>query len=582
MSKPATNSIDQIRHTLAHLLAHAVQDQFAHAKFAIGPSIANGFYYDLDPGRPLTEADLKPLEKRIKHLIKQRLTMEKISGGDPAVKNFIDRQPFKQEMVAELEAKNEQVTYYRVGQFIDLCRGGHVATTGDINPDAFKLSHIAGAYWRGDSTKPMLQRIYGLAFSTKAELDAEIARQAEAEKRDHKILGPQLGLFMFHHTAPGMPYWLPRGVQLYNELIRFWREEHESRGYQEISSPLINKKELWETSGHWEHYQENMFIANMGEHDVYGVKAMNCPNAMIVFGASGRSYRDLPLRLSDTDTLHRYEASGTLNGLLRLRSFRQDDSHNFITEDQIENEYGRIMDIAKRFYGIFNLPYRYRLGTRPEKFVGDVATWDKAEKSLCSILNKNVGAGKYEVLEGDGAFYGPKIDILMKDALGREWQMGTIQLDFQQPRQFKLEYTAPDGSKKTPVVVHRVIYGSLERFIGLLIEHFAGAFPLWLSPVQIEILTVAKKHNPTGQKLWKLLTAAGRRVHLDDSDETVGYKIRRAEKQKAPYMIVVGDKEKSLKKLVIRVRGKKEVKTVTTTAWITSLQKKVVTRSLTL
>lgn len=575
-------SLAHIRHTLAHLLAHAIQDQFAHAKFAIGPTIDNGFYYDVELDRPLRPEDLKPLEKRMKHLIKQRLAMEKIEAAAPGVQEYLAAQPYKQELLAELKSKGETPTFYKIGSFIDLCRGGHVEQSGHINTDAFQLTHVAGAYWRGDSTKPMLQRIYGVAFATKAELQAYQQMLAEAEKRDHKIIGPQLGLFMFHHTAPGMPYWLPRGVQLYNELIRFWREEHDVRGYQEISSPLINKKELWETSGHWEHYQENMFIANMSKDDVYGVKAMNCPNAMIVFGASGRSYRDLPLRFSDTDTLHRYEASGTLNGLLRVRSFRQDDSHNFITADQIEDEYGRIMDIAKRFYGIFKLPYRYRLGTRPAKFVGDSATWDKAEKSLRSILNKKVGAGKYEVLEGDGAFYGPKIDILMKDALGREWQMGTIQLDFQQPRRFNLEYTAPDGSKKTPVVVHRVIYGSLERFIGLLIEHFAGAFPIWLSPVQVQVIPVAKKHNAVAKKLATQLTAAGIRVHHDDIDETVGYKIRKAEKMKVPYMVVIGDKEKSLTKLSVRVRAKKTVKTVALKSWIPALQKLITTRSIAL
>lgn len=582
MSQSSTPSLDQIRHTLAHLLAHAVQDAFPKAKFAIGPTIDNGFYYDLDIGRPIVEADLPPLEKRMKHLIKQRLPMTLIDGQSDGVHAFLADQPFKQELFEEIQSKHEKPTWYQVGKFIDLCRGGHVDQTGQINPDAFKLSHAAGAYWRGDSAKPMLQRIYGLAFNTKPELDAYLHQLAEAAKRDHKILGAQLGLFFFHPTAPGMPYWLPKGMALYNQLIEFWRVEHAARGYQEIASPLVNKKELWQTSGHWDHYRSDMFIADMGEHDVYGLKAMNCPNAMIVFGSAGRSYRDLPLRLSDTDPLHRYEASGTLNGLFRARSFRQDDSHNFITPDQIEDEYAEIMDIAKRFYGIFDLPYRFRLGTRPVKFVGDVKTWDRAEAALRKILNQKVGAGKYEVLEGDGAFYGPKIDILMKDSLQREWQMGTIQLDFQQPQRFKLEYTAADGSKQTPVVVHRVIYGSLERFIGLLIEHFAGAFPLWLAPTQVQIITVAKKHNAAGKKLSKLLTEAGLRAHLDDADETVGYKIRKAEKQKVPYMIVVGDKEKSLTKLAIRVRGKEAVKTVTLKPWLATVQKLIAKRAITL
>jgi threonyl-tRNA synthetase len=575
-------SLEHIRHTLAHLVAHAVQDQFPQTKFAIGPTIADGFYYDLDPGRPLTSEDLKPLEKRVKHLIKQNLRMEEIPASDPAVKEYLAQQPFKQELLKEIEASGQRATWYRIGKFIDLCRGGHVENSNQINPDGVMLSHVAGAYWRGDSAKPMLQRIYGLAFETKEELSAELFRQAEAKRRDHKILGPQLGLFMFHSTAPGMPYWLPAGVTIYQQLVDFWRQEHQARNYQEISSPLVNKKELWETSGHWEHYRDNMFIADMGKDDVYGVKAMNCPNAMIVFGSAIRSYRDLPLRLSDTDTLHRYEASGTLNGLLRARSFRQDDSHNFITEDQIEGEYSAIMDIAKKFYGIFKLPFRYRLGTRPEKYVGEVATWDKAEKALRRILDRKVGQGKYEVLEGDGAFYGPKIDILMNDSIGREWQMGTIQLDFQQPQRFKLEYAAADGTRKTPVVVHRVIYGSLERFIGILIEHFAGAFPLWLAPTQVQVIPVAKKHNSTGKKLAAQLRAAGIRAQLDETDESVGYKIRKAEKQKAPYMVVVGDKEKSLTSLAIRIRGKKDVKQVKLKTWIPALQQAIARRVITL
>ncbi len=579
MPTKSSSSLENIRHTLAHLLAHAVQDQFAHAKFAIGPTIDNGFYYDLELDRPLTQEDLKPLEKRMKHLVKQRLSMDKIEADAPGVQEFVMAQPYKQELLADLKTKGETATFYKIGAFIDLCRGGHVAGSGEINPDAFKLTHVAGAYWRGDSTKPMLQRIYGVAFANKAELDAYNVQLAEAAKRDHKKLGPELGLFMFHPTAPGMPYWLPNGMTIYNELIRFWRNEHAQRGYLEISSPLVNKKELWDISGHWDHYRENMFIADMGKNDVYGLKAMNCPNAMIVFGSESHSYRDLPLRYSDTDTLHRYEASGTLNGLLRVRSFRQDDSHNFVTFDQIESEYDEILKIADKFYKIFHLEYRLRLGTRPEKFIGDRPTWDKAEASLRSILDHRIGKGKYEILDGDGAFYGPKVDILMKDSLGREWQMGTIQLDFQLPKRFNLEYNAADGSRKTPIVIHRVIYGSMERFIGLLIEHFAGAFPLWLSPKQIAIIPVTTKHNGVGKKLLKQLSGAGLRTHLDDSNESVGYKIRKAEKSKVPYMIVIGDKEKTLTKLAIRIRGKKNVKQVTLKTWIPATQKLINTRA---
>lgn len=580
MSSTSQTSIDHQRHTLSHLLAHAVQDQFPHVKFAIGPTIEDGFYYDFDLDRPLTPEDLKPLEKRIKHLIKQHLKMLPVDENATVVQKYVAAQPYKQELITDLRTKGETPTFYQIGSFVDLCRGGHASSTDEINPDGLMLTRVAGAYWHGDSTKPMLQRVYGVAFATREELSAYQVRLAEAEKRDHKKLGPALKLFMFHPTAPGMPYWLPNGVTLYNELLNFWRTEHVQHGYLEITTPIINKKELWETSGHWEHYRDDMFIADMGEHEVYGLKAMNCPNAMIVYGSESRSYRDLPLRLSDTDTLHRYEASGTLNGLLRVRSFRQDDSHNFVTFDQIESEYDAILKIADRFYKIFKLDYRLRLGTRPEKFIGDRPSWDKAEAALKKILDRRIGRGKYDVLDGDGAFYGPKIDILMKDSLGREWQMGTIQLDFQLPKRFNLEYTTADGSRQTPVVIHRVIYGSLERFLGILIEHFAGAFPLWLSPVQVQVVPVTTKHDALARRFTALLSAAGIRAFHDDTTETVGYKIRRAEKGKIPYMVVIGDKEKGLRRVTVRVRSQKLPRQVTVSAWIKTLQKSIANRSL--
>jgi threonyl-tRNA synthetase len=357
---------------------------------------------------------------------------------------------------------------------------------------------------------------------------------------------------MFHETAPGMPYWLPKGLILYKELENYWRKRHADLGYLEIASPLINKSELWKISGHWEHYQEDMFIANMGENEVYGVKPMNCPNAMIVFKSMQVSYKDLPLRLSDTDRLHRYERSGTLNGLLRCRSFQQDDSHNYVTEDMIEEEYKSIMEICKEFYGIFNLEYKFRLGTRPKEFLGDVETWDKAEKALHNVLEKS--GKEYSVAEGDGAFYGPKIDIIMKDAIGRDWQMGTIQLDFQQPRRFELVYTDRDGKNKTPVVIHRVIYGSLERFIGILIEHLAGAFPLWLAPVQVKIIPVRENHNEYAKGIYELLKENDIRAELDIEDKNLGGKVRDAKNNKMPYWIVIGDKEIEAEKITLESR----------------------------
>lgn len=538
------NNLDNIRHSLSHLLAAAVLKKFPKAKLGIGPVIEDGFYYDFLLPRSLTPEDLKEIEAIMKAYIKDEIPFsgKKITGTE-AKKVFRD-QPFKLELINELSKTKEPISIYKTGDiFLDLCRGGHVKNTKEIPADGFKLNKIAGAYWRGSEKNPMLQRIYGLAFNTKAELAEYIKLLEEAKKRDHRKLGQELELFMFHETSPGAPYWLPNGLIIINELVNFWREEHKKRGYKEISSPLVNKKELWEISGHWDHYKDDMFIAEMGENEVYGVKPMNCPNAMIVFGSKPRSYKDLPLRLSDTDILHRYERSGVLSGLLRARSFRQDDSHNFVTEEQIGSEYEQIFEIADKFYNIFGLEFRYRLGTRPESFMGKKATWDKAEKTLREILDRKVGKGKYEIAEGDGAFYGPKVDIIMKDALKRDWQMGTIQLDFQQPERFGLGYTDENGKKKTPIAIHRVIYGSLERFLGIIIENFAGAFPLWLSPTQATILPVSEKFNDYAKKVFKTLNEGDIRVELEDADETLGKRIRESELQKIPYVLVVGEKE---------------------------------------
>ncbi len=548
-------ALEHKRHTLAHLLAAAVLKRYPHAKTTIGPAIEDGFYYDFDfsDSESPDEEDLKAIEKDMRGLLPswKGFSHEEVTAAE-AKKRFV-KNPFKLELIEEIAARGEKITLYTTGDFTDLCRGGHAENPAkDIAPDSFTLDRLAGAYWRGDEKNPQLTRIYGLAFDTKQELEVYIKQREEARARDHKKLGVELELFMFHETAPGMPYWLPKGVVIYNELIDFWREEHRARGYQEIVSPLLNKKELYVTSGHFEHYWPEMFIADMGENELYGVKAMNCPNAMIVFGSKSRSYRDLPLRLSDTDTLHRYERSGTLNGLLRVREFRQDDAHIFVTEEQIGDEYKEIFKIVERFYSIFGMHYSFRLGTRPENFMGDVDTWNKAEATLKEILEKS--GKEYSVLEGDGAFYGPKVDILMKDVLGREWQMGTIQLDFQQPRRFNLEYAAKDGTRKTPVAIHRVIYGSMERFIGILIEHYAGAFPLWLSPVQVRVLPISEKHVMYGQKVLAKLKNAGIRAEMDDANESLSKKIRNAKKEKIPYLFVVGDKEVNGEQVTVESR----------------------------
>ena len=552
MKEKSPDKLEQLRHSAAHLLAAAVLELYPGAKNTIGPAIENGFYYDFDFGDiKISEEDLPKIEAGMAGILK---TWKEFEGMEISAKEarekFADN-PYKIELIEELEKTGESITIYKSGNFEDLCRGGHVE-----NPKkeikAFKLLSVAGAYWRGSEKNQMLTRIYGTAFSTKEELEKHLELLEEAKKRDHKKLGPKLELFMFHETAPGMPYWLPKGTILLNELIGFWREEHRKRDYREIVSPILNKKELYVTSGHWEHYRENMFIAETEEKEIYGVKAMNCPNAMIVYQSKSRSYRDLPLRLSDTDPLHRYERSGTLNGLLRVREFRQDDAHIFVTEDQVKDEYKNIFEIVERFYSIFDLKYSFRLGTRPEAFMGDKETWDKAENSLKQILDES--EKKYSVLEGDGAFYGPKVDILMKDSLSRDWQMGTIQLDFQIPRNFDLKYMDADGKEKTPITIHRVIYGSLERFMGILIEHTAGAFPVWLSPVQAVVLPISERNAEYAEKVATKLKAAGVRTELDSRSETLQSKIRDAQIQKIPYMLVVGNREEEAKTVAVRLR----------------------------
>jgi threonyl-tRNA synthetase len=571
--------LEIMRHSFSHVLAAAVKELWPEAKLAIGPAIDNGFYYDIDFGEArVSDENFAVIEKKMRGLIARDLKFERseLPAGEAAAKEKKAGEVYKAELIDDLVREGEKtVSYYAMGKFSDLCRGPHVESTGKLDASAFKLHKLAGAYWRGSEKNKMLTRIYGLAFASKSELDLYLKMLDEAGKRDHKKLGPQLELFAFHETAPGIPYWLPKGMIILNELIDFWRVEHRERGYQEIACPLVNKKELWEISGHWEHYKDDMFIADMGENEVYGIKPMNCPNAMVVFGLKTRSYRDLPLRLSDTDILHRYELSGTLNGLLRVRAFKQDDSHNFITEDQIEEEYAQIFDIANKFYGIFNLEFKYRIGTRPEKFMGDEASWDKAEAALRRILAKTVGEGNYLVAEGDGAFYGPKVDIIMKDVLGRDWQMGTIQLDFQIPRRFNLTYADKDGKDKTPIVVHRVIYGSLERFIGIIIEHYAGAFPLWLSPVQVKIVSVGEVHADHCRGLAREFEVQGIRTEVDDANETVGNKIRKAVDEKVPYMLVIGDKEMNSANLAIRERGSRETREVGKQEFIDDLVKKI-------
>ena len=549
--------LQRMRHSAAHVMAEAVQEMFPGAKFAIGPAIEDGFYYDFELPRPLIPEDLPEIERRMARIVagkypfvRERWPREK------ALEYFRNKdQAYKVEIIENLP--DEEVGIYQQHNFLDLCRGLHVEHTGQIGP--FKLMKIAGAYWRGDEHRPMLQRLYGTAWFTREELDAYLWRLEEAQKRDHRKLGKELELFHFDPSAPGMPYWLPKGFKMLLELINFWRSEHEKRGYQEISAPLINDRRIWEISGHWEHYREEMFLIPVDENVTYGVKPMNCPNAMIVFNLKTRSYRDLPLRLSDCDTLHRHERAGTLHGLLRAQKFQQDDAHIFVMEEQIEEEYDRILELTDRFYSIFDLKYTFRLGTRPESYIGDLETWNKAEAALQRILDKHVGPGHYIIEDGDGAFYGPKIDILMEDALGRSWQMGTIQLDFQLPRRFDCAYIDKDGSEKTPVVIHRVIYGSLERFVGILIEHTAGAFPAWMAPVQARIIPISDRHFAYGREVLEYLRGQGLRAELEDSSERMNAKIRDAQVQKVPYMLVIGDREVTEKAVSVRLRTNEDL-----------------------
>ncbi|HYH11495.1 MAG TPA: threonine--tRNA ligase, partial [Thermomicrobiales bacterium] len=539
----------RIRHSAAHLMAEAIQQEFPEARFAIGPPVEDGFYYDVDLPHPLTPDDLEAIEARMREIQKRDAPfVRQIVSRDAALLTFATN-PYKVEIISEIPA-GETIATYRQGGFLDLCRGPHVTSTGQIG--AFKLLWVAGAYWRGDERRPMLQRIYGTAWRSQAELDAHLDQLEEARKRDHRRLGRQLELFFLHPTAPGMPYWLPKGVTLLDQLLAFWREEHRASGYIEVATPMLNKKELFETSGHWSHYQHDMFTLEMDAEDVYGLKPMNCPNAMITFGITRRSYRDLPLRLADLSQLHRYERSGTLAGLFRVRNFRQDDAHIFVSPDQLLDEFRRILELVDRFYALFGLEYRFRLGTRPDDFLGDIETWNEAETILAKVLAES--GLDFWIEAGDGAFYGPKIDILMRDSLRREWQMGTLQLDFHMPRQFGVVYAAEDGSMQTPVTIHRAILGSVERFVGILIEHFNGAFPPWLAPVQAVVIPVTDQQLEFAEDVASRLRASNVRVEVDASSTRMQAKIRASQLQKVPYMLVVGRREAVAGSVSVRLR----------------------------
>ena len=568
------------RHSLAHILAKAVIEIFGkeNVQYAIGPQIADGLYYDFLLPRTVTNDDFKAIEEKMREIIKRRepWTRKEVSKEE-ALSIFAD-QKFKKELIEDLPA-DETITIYWTGDdFVDLCRGPHVENSQELMSAAFQIKSVSGSYWRGDEHRDQLQRIYVYAFMDKQGLKDHLQFVKEALERDHKKLGPQLDLFMFDETAPGMPYWLPRGWKLFNALLDFWRGIHEAHGYNEIAAPVINNRKLWVTSGHWGHYRDNMFLipgegGDIEAPDTYAAKPMNCPNAIMVYKRALRSYKELPFRISQVDVIHRKEKSGELNGLFRVQMFRQDDAHILVTEDQIESEIRDIMSIAGEIYSTFGLSYIAELSTRPDDYMGEIEVWNQAEAALKSILDKQYGEGNYEINEGDGAFYGPKIDLKMRDCLGREWQMGTIQLDFQLPLNFDLKYVAQDGTLKTPVMIHRAMLGSFERFIGIIIENFKGSFPFWLAPQQVGIVPIRPEHNAYAKEVQEALRAAGIRSEADYADKNMKEKIKYFHQYKDPYIVVVGDREAEERTVSVNIRGNKKMNGVPLDRFIEICQK---------
>ncbi len=538
-------------HTTAHIMAQAIGRLYPGAKFAIGPAIENGFYYDVDLEQTLTPDDLVKIEAEMKKIIKEDLPLERFElSPEDAVKLMEEKkQDYKLELIAEHSGKGEKISFYRQGEYIDLCAGPHLMSTGHVK--AVKLTNCTGAYWRADANNKMLQRVYGISFPKAADLEAYVTMLEEAKRRDHRKLGRDLELFTIMDEGPGFPFFLPKGMILKNLLIDYWREIHRKAGYQEISTPMILNRSLWERSGHWDHYKQNMYTTVIDEQD-FAIKPMNCPGGMLVYKTKLHSYRDLPLRVGELGLVHRHELSGALHGLMRVRCFTQDDAHIFMTKEQIKDEIKGVVNLIDSVYKTFGFQYHIELSTMPEDHMGAQEDWDNATEALRAAITE-LGYD-YEVNEGDGAFYGPKLDFHLTDCLGRTWQCGTIQLDFQLPERFELEYTGEDGAKHRPIMIHRVVFGSIERFIGILTEHFAGAFPLWLSPVQVKVLPISERHHEYAQKVAAELEAAGLRVEADLRNEKIGYKIREAQLQKTPYMLVVGDKEAETGTVSVRSR----------------------------
>ena len=537
-------------HTTSHIMAQAIKRLYPGVKLAIGPSVADGFYYDVDSETPLTAEDLVKIEAEMKKIVKEALPITRFTKSrEEAIAYFKEKEePYKVELIEDLP-EDAEISFYQQGEFVDLCAGPHLMSTKPVK--AFKLTSLAGAYWRGSEKNKMLTRIYGTSFTKKADLEEYLNRMEEAKKRDHRKLGKELGLFMMREEVPGFPFFLPKGMVLKNTLLDYWREIHRKNGYVEISTPIMLSRHLWETSGHWDHYKENMYTTVIDDTD-FAIKPMNCPGGILVYQSEPRSYRDLPLRMGELGLVHRHEKSGQLHGLMRVRCFTQDDAHIFMMPEQIRDEIKGVARLIDEVYQLFGFKYHVELSTRPEDSMGSDEDWEMATEALRGALD-DLGL-PYVVNEGDGAFYGPKIDFHLEDSIGRTWQCGTIQLDFQLPLRFNCEYIGADGEKHRPIMIHRVAFGSIERFIGILIEHFAGAFPTWLSPVQVKVLPISDKYMEYGEKVKAALEAANIRTEIDTRAEKIGYKIREARLQKIPYMLVVGAKEEEENTVSVRSR----------------------------
>lgn len=570
----AEDELRAIRHTASHVLAQAVKRLYPDTKLAIGPAIDDGFYYDFDREGGFTPEDLEKLEAEMTRIVKENLPVKPFVLPRAEAIKFMEEkgEPYKVELIEDLP-EEETISFYQQGEFVDLCAGPHIMYTKGVK--AFKLTSIAGAYWRGSEKNKMLTRIYGTAFANKTDLESYLTMMEEAKKRDHRKLGKELGLFMFAEEGPGFPFFLPKGMTLKNTLIDYWREIHYRDGYQEVSTPIILSRKLWENSGHWDHYKDNMYTTVIDEED-YAVKPMNCPGGMLVYKNQPHSYRDLPLKVGELGLVHRHEKSGQLHGLMRVRCFTQDDAHIFMRDDQIEDQIKGVTKLINEVYTQFGFEYFVELSTRPEDSMGSDEDWEMATNGLRKAL-EDMGLD-YIVNEGDGAFYGPKIDFHLRDSLGRTWQCGTIQLDFQMPQRFDLEYTAEDGSKKRPIMIHRVCFGSIERFIGILIEHFAGKFPVWMAPVQVKVIPVSEKSMDYATGVYEKLKAAGIRTELDHKDEKVGYKIRQAQLEKVPYMLVLGEKEAAEGAITVRSRDKGDLGAAGLDAFIEDIKKMIETK----